>query len=553
MLIRRAHMDGAPGGGLLRLLVGGLVISSTAACSDRTEAPPGPSFAVVADEVELDPRTQALFFGEAEFVAIAEEEPTFAGYYVEDGRLVVRSTDQLRKGPVGQVVRDRLVAAAAGDERVTPLRYEVEHRDAQFSFRQLAHWRNTALEGLTLEGLVSLDLDEVANLVRIGVEGIGDAASVTRALSELGVPSEAVAVEVRAQPRFNQSLDDHVRPMIAGLQIDIHDNAGRTGGCTLGVNARVPSGAYVVVTASHCTRTMWGMDYTGTTAFQQIRNPPSLSNQFGVEYRDPQSWSCWFIGWYNCRRSDAALFTNTLPAGDVGFSLIARTTFSSAGNIEGSRIIDATDSVFVITGAINHPWHGMEANKMGRDGGWTVGNVDETCVALVPGVGLFPGSTRVLCSYHTTYRSDQGDSGGPVFTWDGQGDNVAFAGINFASDGEWENGHAGTGWFSSWYSVRTELGPLQIFNEPLQSVQITGPLEAPVGEACTWYGTNVTGGVWPFSYQWSGAMSGGGTSVTGEIQEPGEWLYLTVTDGLNNQVSTQMYIPTDEWAFGCMY
>lgn len=133
--------------------------------------------------------------------------------------------------------------------------------------------------------------------------------------------------------------------------------------------------------------------------------------------------------------------------------------------------------------------------------------------------------------------------------------NAALAGINFGKKGE--SGTYGDGIFSSFGAIfhvynDNLFSQVQVWDAPLQG-GITGPLEAPPEVECTWYASNVSGGVWPYTYQWSGALTGTQMNVTGEIQAPGEWLYLTVTDAASNQLNDQLHIPVDDEAEECEF
>jgi len=79
--------------------------------------------------------------------------------------------------------------------------------------------------------------------------------------------------------------------------------------------------------------------------------------------------------------------------------------------------------------------------------------------------------------------------------------------------------------------------------DPL-NVWIAGSEEVPPETECGW-NAQVGGGLGPFSYSWSGALSGSGSSVEGEVNYSG-WLYVSVTDSLSNQASDSFFITVDE-------
>jgi hypothetical protein len=74
---------------------------------------------------------------------------------------------------------------------------------------------------------------------------------------------------------------------------------------------------------------------------------------------------------------------------------------------------------------------GLNVQKMGHFGGWTYGTVTATCQDLT----MLDGSTshvhKVLCKHSSSTWMHEGDSGGPIFTWDGA-DGGSFLGLTSA-------------------------------------------------------------------------------------------------------------------------
>lgn len=80
------------------------------------------------------------------------------------------------------------------------------------------------------------------------------------------------------------------------------------------------------------------------------------------------------------------------------------------------------------------------------------------------------------------------------------------------------------------------------------AISFSGPATRPTGVAGTWISSVLPGpSVGPYTYEWSGVLSGNGTSITGTIAEPGGFLTLTVTDanGLQRSTSTWIYVCED--------
>ena len=71
---------------------------------------------------------------------------------------------------------------------------------------------------------------------------------------------------------------------------------------------------------------------------------------------------------------------------------------------------------------------------------------------------------------------------------------------------------------------------------------------APEYQSCTWQAFG-SGGTGNYSYQWSGILSGLGSSISGVVSS--STLYVTVTDG-SGQASNQMSVYVDEWAEECI-
>lgn len=520
--------------------------------------PDEPASARSADVALQDADIQALFPGERAFVDIASREPAFAGTFLDGGVLVANVSDPASRGAVTAEVEGLLLPDVQRRGRAMG---GVEIRDVRYSFLELANWRNLAWRHvMSLEDVTSLDLDERGNRVRIGLATGAGSTGVAQVLDSLGIPSEATTIEVTGpavpsvlieEPKPPASslvtyLWNRIRPIPGGVRFD-WANPPDSSSCTLGFNARRwPGGDHHFITASHCGY-VFGLDPGSTEAFQ--RAPDTI----GSESVDPEGWSCsWPWEPNECRYSDAAAYAYRPGIVDsLDFGTIARPEGPpGTGSSQGNTVIDANNPRFHITGAVNWPQDGDSVHKVGYVGGWTKGKVYESCSGInVEEKQPNPGY-RVTCGYRAYYRSDPGDSGGPVFIRTDPTE-VVLAGVNFGSNS------SGNGIFSSFGAIfhvynDNLFSQVQVWDAPLQG-GITGPLEAPPEVECTWYASNVSGGVWPYTYQWSGALTGTQMNVTGEIQAPGEWLYLTVTDAASNQLNDQLHIPVDDEAEECEF
>lgn len=529
----------------------------------RPSEPTDPPYARSTDVALQDADVQEFFPAEQVFIDIASRGPAFAGTFVEGNVLVVNVSDPDRRDAVADAVRDLLLPEMQRHGRAMG---GIETRDVRYSFLELANERNLAWRDvMSLEGVTSLDVDERGNRIHIGLTTEGGRTRVEQVLESLGIPSEATVIEVvgPAVPTASidetalsplpvtESLSSRVRPIPGGVSFG-WTNGSYNSGCTLGFHVRIwPGGDYHFITNSHCTYEVYGLDAGSTYSFQT-----DAPDTIGSESTDPEPWNCtWPWEPRECRYSDAAAHAYRPGIIDsLDFGTIARPkgppgTGSNLGNTE----IDPNNPRFYIEGSVNWPQQGDSVHKVGYIGGWTKGEVYATCTGVNISSGSHYPSFRVTCAYRGDYAADDGDSGGTVFMRQGT-TNAILAGVNFGKDTE---DTPGNGIFSSFGAILENshddlFSRVQVWNAPLQG-GITGPPEVPPETECTWSASNVSGGVWPYTYQWSGALSGTGMNVTGTIQAPGEWLYLTVTDDASNQVSDQLFISVDEQVTECRY
>ena len=83
------------------------------------------------------------------------------------------------------------------------------------------------------------------------------------------------------------------------------------------------------------------------------------------------------------------------------------------------------------------------------------------------------------------------------------------------------------------FDVDAGTTTVDLFHNPYEDpppldASIDGPTMVRPGATCTWF-SNVTGGVSPYTYQWSGKLSGSWNFVSGELYSSG-YLYLDVAD-----------------------
>lgn len=292
---------------ILLLFIGGCQEETGPTASSSSNAAP-------AGAPVIGPNLGPIRTLDDEFIAMAEEEPGFAGLFQDPttGEFYAVTTESNRQDGVraiaGEYFRRGGVTGATVNVVV-----------GEYAFRDLVTWRNEILSRAS-RWMSMADADEVRNRVVIGVPAAELIPNVIRVIDELGIPAPAVDVEVvpvledattGAMPQF-LTLQSFIRPVVGGTKI----SAGNGGFCTMtGVIVREdPFGTYhmggqrYAMTNAHCTSLFGAIT-------PSLMHQPSISYpnaQVGVEYSDPPLFS---NAYYPecppsevCRYSDAALF-----------------------------------------------------------------------------------------------------------------------------------------------------------------------------------------------------------------------------------------------------
>lgn len=293
---------------------------------------------------------------------------------------------------------------------------------------------------LALPGTVFADHDEANNRLLFGVEHSAAIPGIRTALSNLGIPSSAYAIQVTDPIYFVATLRDILRPTQGGFQIHFGQYL-----CSLGFNAD-DEGARSFITASHCTNRQGGVE--GTQYYQPVSTVDGTV--IATEAEDP----AYFTGGAcskskKCRYSDAsrALYSTNVASTR---GAIAKTSGPNNGSITvtGSFAVtsqDNTTSNFAV---------GTSINKVGRTTGWTQGNVTNSCVTT----NVSGSRVQLLCQTFVQNPGGAvvvggGDSGANVFKL--SSGNAQMVGTLWGGNG------SGTLFvFSPLKQVRDELGPI---------------------------------------------------------------------------------------------
>ena len=151
-----------------------------------------------------------------------------------------------------------------------------------------------------------------------------------------------------------------------------------------------------------------------------------------------------------CRFSDAALVQSN---GDQAVGYIARTT--SRGRYSGSLTISASNPHLSFTSQSGVAFPGTQVEKVGRTTGWTYGPVTSFCADVnVSGTDI-----TLFCQTLVDAGGAGGDSGSPVFAWDG-----GYYGLATLHGILWGVNSSGNVFvFSTIGNVERELGCLHAF------------------------------------------------------------------------------------------
>lgn len=494
-----------------RLALPALAVTLVVAGCDRRDEPstaPGrltpkyPVRAVAPRNVRPD---------EAEFNDIAQGVPSYGGHFIDaQGNLAAYVADSAGVAAARNALQLRL--------NTNVLRLAPRQRGAgnhitiligKYTYQQLSDWRDLVFEHVLgrVSGVSMDDMDEGNNRVTVGIVPGQEAAAesaVLQAVATFGIPAGAIHFISRDLPALRttvarktthfttpQDLDSFADPLAGGMRVDWLKGATEEQ-CTIGFTAQLASNIHGFITASHCSTQKFGLD--ATAYYQPSTNAtPSV----GTEYYDLAGGTCpalWPCSKY--RYSDAN-FVQMSNARQWRRGIIARPSQRVTSHNAGTPNIDANHPYLYVAGQGDAVYQGEDVDKIGSVSGWTSGLVNGTCVDYLPGVDWDVDGYMTRCAYTAGMYINGGDSGSPVFFWDGL-DGAYALGVFFGAYGD------GTAYFSKWDYVSGELS-----NNGVYSPDVTTGVTVNLGPVSA----SLQNGVFP-SFSWSPASTTNTTATT---------------------------------------
>jgi len=419
------------------------------ACKDLSE-PTAPR-AAVANTTEIPRALQAHSRGiEDVFLKIEQTVPGFGGFFTDsDGNVNVYVRDPVYRAAALAAVTAWLQLHTDRLQGIKPA--GVIARAGQFVFSELVAWQGQMFDNAVEADEIGLvDADESRNRVRILVKTNSGLARVAQLASRLGIPQNALVVEVAEVDVRMTTADVRTstfRPMPGGVQIRRPLDQFNSEVCTQGFAVRV-NGVERFLTASHCTG-----NFTGGAINQSWSNPTDPGNTFGYIVLNP-AWTTTGCGpgASYCRETDAAL--GAYFSGVNGDFKVAETSSIGTGSGSGNTTVGNYWSVADWRG--DYRQMGDTVYKTGRTSGTTKGPVVSTCTFTTPDPVYH---AAIYCAHIARMNDQPGDSGAPVY----------YLRVPLAPDWRYPEGLAfGSAFidgqihmlYNSWDQLQTDLGVL---------------------------------------------------------------------------------------------
>lgn len=400
-------------GGMAFSIAGMLMLS---ACGDTQEASTagGEEARLAQTAAALQAVSSASTADEA-LLALERSLPSLGGFYLDEtggARVLLTPRASAAERANAVAIGNALASQRASRHKDAAARRPAVIEEARFRFSELVGMRDRSVEVLNVPGAQTLDADERRNRVTVGVVSEEAARRVREWWTRRGLPAEGLEVSVEQPVQEMRTLDDEVRPVPGGYKIT-NDNGNS---CTIGYSVRHNDrgGELGFITNSHCTNTQGG---TENTEFDQPQSAFLDPNDIGIERMDPHYIST-LPGCPSgrvCRHSDSA-YASFKSASWARLGRIAEPVAYCA-NPATHCTLTVNTAVEIPVGAMSGgPLAGLDYEKVGQTTGWTFGPVTQTCVT----VNKSNSSRTLLCQYFVDAGVDFGDSGSPVFGWNGE-------------------------------------------------------------------------------------------------------------------------------------
>ena len=418
------------------------------------------------------PSASALQLGQQETPDpndVARAVPGFAGYFMDEAQ---RPTVYLKDVTQRQAA-ELALAGWLSSRGFTGASLQV--RQARYDWFQLHAWYGRAwVAALSVPGAVFSDVDEGNNRLRFGGTNLS---GLSAAVAAAGVPLDAFVVELASPIALQSTLQDRVRPVQGGYQINFLNAGGVVGVsllCTLGFNAVSELAPFTAnhsyVTNSHCTGVSGDAALVPMDHYQPLQDSNGdrmvdAENFIGSQVDDPSTTitlDCVSVlddpvvrAPGPCRWSDAS---RGEYAGEVPFQLGRIAKPLAFDPVQGTLEVAPSLPSFKIFKEQPFAVLGETVNKVGRTTGWTGGKVTGTCVDIITDDHYIR-----RCQAQVAAGSAGGDSGSPVFMAPNRRSNansqVILAGILWGGSIEGEPQFV----YSPMFNIERELGPLKTF------------------------------------------------------------------------------------------
>lgn len=423
------------------------VLGVTTSCEEPTQPTQPPDDRPSPTQIESLTQVRT---SERESLELWRNVPAFGGaFFDEQGNIPVYLTDTTLIARVTPAINAMTHGRLDGVRGVMAQK-NIYVLHAQYGFGELAAWRDVLSQAPWPAGLHTIDLDESLNRVRLETETQLSAGATLDWAVKLGVPREALVMDVSPIAVAAKWLTSQFRPIPGGVQAWTTRN-DQLGACTLGFVAE-SDGVRVLVTNSHCTDHVFGLDNPSYPWHQP--HPQANPDTIAWEWIDPPSFDCRddLLRLRRCRNADAAALRLT-DFGQLGY--IARTRYAR-WHEPGSTEINDQDPWFQLVRRKDNNMEGETLDKIGVATGWTFGDVTNTCEDKTFSSNA-TGTYRVLCTDEVDAYIDFGDSGSPLFEWrDSLTAELRGIVIGKESDANWPM------YISDLRQIEIDLGPLVV-------------------------------------------------------------------------------------------